>query len=88
MTYQEIVDNFKGICDAHEIIREFGYGAISDIKTMNVDATNSIVGTTDYAETQTLYPYVYLVPQQSTRTSQAITYRFNMIVMEIGRAHV
>ena len=82
MTYQEIVDNFKGICDAHEIIREFGYGAISDIKTMNVDANNSIVGTTNYAETQTLYPYVYLVPQQSTRTSQAITYRFNMIVMD------
>jgi hypothetical protein len=82
MTYQGIVDNFKAICDAHEIIREFGYGAISDIKTMNVDASIGVVGSPDYAESQTLYPYVYLVPGQSTRTSQMITYRFNMIVMD------
>jgi len=82
MTYQGIVDNFKAICDAHEIIREFGYGAISDIKTMNVDAAVNIYGSPDYAESQTLYPYVYLVPGQSTRTSQMITYRFNMIVMD------
>ena len=67
MTYQEIVDNFKGICDAHEIIREFGYGAISDIKTMNVDANNSIVGTTNYAETQTLYPLSLIHISEPTR---------------------
>jgi len=59
MTYQGIVDNFRAICDAHEIIREFGYGAISDIKTMNVDASIGVVGSPDYAESQTLYPYVY-----------------------------
>ena len=82
MTYQGIVDNFKAICDAHEIIREFGYGAISDIKTMNVDAGLGIYSNPDFVETQTLYPYVYLVPGQSTRTSQMITYRFNMIVMD------
>tara|TARA_R110001632_G_scaffold4697_2_gene19422 strand:+ start:8195 stop:9193 length:999 start_codon:yes stop_codon:yes gene_type:complete len=82
MTYQGIVDNFRAICDAHEIIKEFGYGAISDIKTMNVDAGINSFGSPDYAESQTLYPYVYLVPGQSTRTSQMITYRFNMIVMD------
>ena len=82
MTYQGIVDNFRAICDAHEIIREFGYGAISDIKTMNVDAGLGIYSNPDFVETQTLYPYVYLVPGQSTRTSQMITYRFNMIVMD------
>lgn len=82
MTYQEIVDKFRSICRQHEIIKEFGYGAISDIKTMNVDDNLSLTEDSDYLETQTLYPYVYLVPQQSTRTSQAITYRFNMIVMD------
>ena len=82
MTYQGIVDNFRAICDAHEIIKEFGYGAISDIKTMNVDASINVFGSPEYAESQTLYPYVYLVPGQSTRTSQMITYRFNMIVMD------
>ena len=82
MTYQEIVDNFKYICGRHEIIREFGYGAISDIKTNNTDFNPNPQFTTPSQEAITLYPYVYLVPQQSTRTSQAITYRFNMIVMD------
>ena len=82
MTYQEIVDNFRQICSYHEIIREFGYGAISDIKTNNTDFSPDPLLATQSQEATTLYPYVYLVPQQSTRTSQAITYRFNMIVMD------
>ena len=82
MTYQEIVDNFRDICRKHEIIREFGYGAISDIKTNNTDFTPDAPYSAPPTEAITLYPYVYLVPQQSTRTSQAITYRFNMIVMD------
>ena len=82
MTYQEIVDNFKSICSQHEIIREFGYGAISDIKTNNTDFNPDSPFIAPNTEAITLYPYVYLVPQQSTRTSQAITYRFNMIVMD------
>ena len=82
MTYQEIVDNFKSICSQHEIIREFGYGAISDIKTNNTDFSPDSPFIAPSQEAITLYPYVYLVPQQSTRTSQAITYRFNMIVMD------
>jgi len=82
MTYQEIVDNFRAIIDRHEIINEFGYGAISDIKTNNTNLNPSAPFDYPSQESNTLYPYVYLVPQQSTRTSQAITYRFNMIVMD------
>ena len=82
MTYQEIVDNFREICRQHEIIREFGYGAISDIKTMNTNLGISSVEDPKITQDETLYPYVYLVPGQSTRTSQSITYRFNMIVMD------
>ncbi len=82
MTYQEIVDRIANICRSHEIIREFGYGAISDIKTLNSEANIGITSDSVYAESQTLYPYVFLNPTQSTRTSQAVTYRFNMIVMD------
>lgn len=82
MTYKEIVDRIAGICTSHDIIREFGYGAISDLKTLNAEANANVYDDSAYAESQTLYPYVFLNPTQSTRSSQAITYRFNMIVMD------
>ncbi len=82
MTYKEIIDKIAGVCSAHDIIREFGYGAISDLKTFNREANANILDDSAYAESQTLYPYVFLNPTQSTRSSQAITYRFNMIVMD------
>ena len=82
MTYKEIVDKIAGTCTGHDIIREFGYGAISDLKTLNTEANATIYDDSAYGESQTLYPYVFLNPTQSTRSSQAITYRFNMIVMD------
>jgi hypothetical protein len=82
MTYKEIVDKIASICVNHDIIREFGYGAISDLKTLNKEANANITDDSLYAESQTLYPYVFLNPTQSTRTSQMISYRFNMIVMD------
>lgn len=82
MTYKEIVDKIAGICGSHDIIREFGYGAISDLKTLNTEANATIYDDSAYGESQTLYPYVFLNPTQSTRTSQMISYRFNMIVMD------
>ena len=82
MTYKEIVDRIHNVCRAHDIIREFGYGAISDLKTLNTEANSNIYDDSAYLESQTLYPYVFLNPTQSTRSSQAVTYRFNMIVMD------
>ena len=82
MTYKELVDRIAQVCDQHPIIRDFGYGAISDLKTMNTEANNSLVTATLEEDAMTLYPYVFLNPTQSTRTSQAISYRFNMIVMD------
>lgn len=82
MTYKEIVDKIASTCTSHDIIREFGYGAISDLKTLNKEANANVYDDSAYAESQTLYPYVFLNPTQSTRSSQAITYRFNMIVMD------
>ena len=82
MTYKELVDRIARVCDRHPIIRDFGYGAITDLKTMNNENNNTRVTETTEDDTMTLYPYVFLNPTQSTRSSQAISYRFNMIVMD------
>ena len=70
MTYKELVDSIKDAVDAHMILRDFGYGALTDIKTVDEG-------------TRVNYPYAFLNPTQSTRTGQSITYRFNLIVMDV-----
>ena len=70
MTYQELVDSIKATVDSHLILRDFGYGALTDIKTVDEGV-------------RTDYPYAFLNPTQSTRTGQSITYRFNLIVMDV-----
>ncbi len=82
MTYRDLVIKFKNVSESHKIIRDFGYGALTDMKTMNTEKNQTFGADDPYIETMTLYPYVFLNPTQSTRTSQAITYRFNMIVMD------
>lgn len=84
MTYLQLVEKIDRICQYHEMIRDFGYGALSDMKTVNREAneTSSWIDS-PYGDSLTNYPYVFLNPTQSTRTSQAITYRFNMIVMDV-----
>ena len=63
----------------HKIIIDFGYGNLSDIKTRSVNNTGD--GEAQEAD----YPYVFLNPTNHQRTEQAITYRFNMIVMEMAK---
>lgn len=70
MTYKELVDSIKATVDSHLILRDFGYGALTDIKTVDEG-------------TRVNYPYAFLNPTQSTRTGQTITYRFNLIVMDV-----
>ena len=72
MTYKEIVDKIGLVCAEHFIIQDFGYGALTDIKTVNDDGTQRVN-----------YPYVFLNPTQSARTGQSITYRFNLIAMDV-----
>ena len=72
MTYKELVNTIGETVDNHEILKDFGYGAITDIKTV------------DEGE-RVNYPYAFLNPTQSTRTGQAITYRFNLIVMDVAQ---
>lgn len=70
MTYNEIVDKVAQTVDNHRILQDFGYGAITDIKTVDEGP-------------EVNYPYAFLNPTQSTRTGQTVTYRFNLIVMDV-----
>lgn len=72
MTYKELVDNIKSTVDRHYILQDFGYGALTDIKTVDEG-------------TRVNYPYAFLNPTQSTRTGQTVTYRFNLIVMDVAQ---
>lgn len=73
MTYKEIVDRIKDIVDRHRMVTDFGYGNLSDIKANN-DGNESAD-----------YPYAFLNPTNHTRSGQAITYRFNLIVMDMAK---
>ena len=77
MTYKEIVDRVKQVVFDHKQLADFGYGSLSDIKTRSENGPNA--GNNEQAD----YPYVFLNPTSHTRTGQSITYRFNMIVMEM-----
>jgi len=79
MTYKEIVDRIQEVVYNHKILVDFGYGNLSDIKTRSSNAVGS--GELEEAD----YPYVFLNPSNHSRSQQSITYRFNMIVMEMAQ---
>lgn len=74
MNYNEIVNNIKSLVESHFMINEFGYGDISDIKAKPELGSNN-------AE----YPYLFLNPALHTRVGSVITYRFNMIIMDMAK---
>lgn len=84
MTYFDIVNRIKDIVFRHKILVDFGYGNLSDIKalpeTFNVNGISDTGRSDQSADTD--YPYVFVNPQAHTRSGQAITYRFNLIVMD------
>lgn len=84
MTYFEIVNRIKDIVFRHKMLVDFGYGNLSDIKSVaqNFDVNGiSDTGRSDQSA-DTDYPYVFVNPQSHQRTQQAIKYRFNIIVMD------
>lgn len=71
MTYKEIVDRIKAVVEGHKMVVDFGYGNLSDIKA-NTDGNESAD-----------YPYAFLNPTNHSRSGQAVTYRFNLILMDM-----
>ena len=81
MTYKEIVNRIQDVVNDHYMLCDFGYGDLSDLKTR-------FENTSGNSEVQADYPYLFLNPATHTRTGAAVTYNFNMIVMDIARGEV
>lgn len=71
MTYKEIVDRFKDIANQHYMLKDFGYGQLSDIKV------HAQEGEADY-------PYLFLNYTTHNRAGVSMNYNFNMIVMDVA----
>lgn len=70
MTYQQVLNDFFTIINDHNMIKTAGYGPLSEIKVPR--------GTYD-----TNYPYAFLQPTNHTLGEHQMTYRFNLIMMEM-----
>ena len=71
MTYKEIVNRFETVSNAHYMLKDFGYGQLSDIKVHSQDQEAD-------------YPYMFLNPTTHNRSGVNMVYNFNMIVMDIA----
>lgn len=76
MTYQDLINSFKQFAADHKQIKSWGYGQISDIEHPIDPATNELKSRD--------YPYLFLNPTNYTYTQGTITYRFNVIVMQLA----
>ena len=70
MTYNDVLDDLFDIISKHKMIQTVGYGPLSDIKVPK-----------DGAETN--YPYAFLRPTNHTIGKNQMTYRFDLIMMEM-----
>jgi hypothetical protein len=76
MTYKEIINRFRQVTSEHLMLKDFGYGQLSDLKTQ------SQLGPEEQGVD---YPYLFLLPGTSNRTQSVMNYSFNMIVMDMAR---
>lgn len=76
MTYKEIINRFRSVVSAHRMLKDFGYGQLSDLKTQ------SQLGPEEQGVD---YPYLFLLPGQSTRQGTVMNYNFQMVVMDMAR---
>ena len=71
MTYKDVINRFEDVANAHYMIKDFGYGQLSDIKAHSQDHEAD-------------YPYLFLNPTPHTRSGIIMEYNFNMIMMDIA----
>ena len=76
MTYKEIINRFRQVTSEHMMLKDFGYGQLSDLKTQ------SQLGPEEQGVD---YPYLFLLPGQSNRQNSVMNYQFNMIIMDMAR---
>jgi len=73
--YYDLINAFRGFAADHKQIKCFGYGTMTDIESP-VDPTTGLTIQRDY-------PYMFIHPTNHTYTSSTLTFRFNVIVMEL-----
>lgn len=76
MTYKDIINRIRETVEEHTMIQDFGYGQLSDLKTQ------SQLGPEEQGVD---YPYMFLLPSNSTRAGSVMQYSFNMIMMDMAR---
>lgn len=79
MNYDTLIDIFKQFARDHKQIACFGYGTISDIEVPVDPETGKPI--------PRAYPYIFFNPTSHTWGEHQITYRFNVIVMELTTEH-
>jgi len=72
MTYKNVLDDFFQIIANHKMIKTAGYGPLSEIKV-------------PHGQYDTNYPYAFLQPTNHTLGKGQMTYRFNLIMMEMPK---
>jgi len=68
-TYNQIVKVFNDIADTNPFIKRFGSGEINDIEV--------------FGPTVAEYPYLWIVPQQTTIGENTLNYVFRVMVFDI-----
>jgi hypothetical protein len=79
MNYDVLIGRFKQFAEDHKQIVCFGYGNISDIEVPVDPQTGNPINRA--------YPYIFFNPTSHTWGEHQITYRFNVIVMELTTEH-
>ena len=81
MTYKEIINRIRTVAQDHLMIKDFGYGELSDIKTQAQFGPGGNIDDGKEAD----YPYMFLLPAGSTRNDPVVNYNFSMIMMDMAR---
>ncbi len=68
MTYKEIIELVKGICNTHHFVNQFGYGNISDINVPSDEEAPD-------------YPYAFVNPTTIVYDGRTAVISFNLIMM-------
>lgn len=70
VTYYQIIQDLKGLSDAHEQINSFGFGDITQL-TMDIETKQSPI-----------YTKLYVVPSDTVLDQNQLTYNFQIIVAD------
>ena len=70
VTYYQIIDDLKGLAQAHEQINSFGFGDINQL-TMDIETKQSPI-----------YTKLYIIPNDTVLDQNQLTYNFQVIVAD------